>query len=63
MILLKDIEDYIRRIGLDAEGSDRYLRDIDVIPSVNASMEWLVGILSRVVGKDKFVEEKLSDLK
>lgn len=62
MILLKDIEDYIRRIGLDAEGSDRYLREIDVIPAINASVQWLVGVLSSVMGKDKFVEERLSDL-
>ena len=62
MINLIDIENRIRRIGLDAEGSDRYLRDIDIIPAINASVEWLVGILAPLMGKDKAIEERLSDL-
>lgn len=62
MILLSDIITRVRQIGLDAEGSDRYLDSIDMIPAVNSALEWLVGIISSRLGIDKFVEEKLSDL-
>lgn len=62
MILLSDISNRMRQIGLDAEGSDRYLDSIDIIPSINSAIEWLVGIISSRIGVDKFVEEKLSDL-
>lgn len=62
MITLAEIESRMRQIGLDAEGSERYLREIDIVPSVNAAVEWLVGVLTPMMGKDKFVEERLSDL-
>jgi hypothetical protein len=62
MITLSSIESRIRQIGLDAEGSDRYDRDIDVIPAVNAAQQWLTSVLSQGIGKDKFVEERLTDL-
>jgi hypothetical protein len=62
MILLESIIDRMRRVGLDAEGSDRYLDSIDMIPAVNSAIEWLTGIISTRLGKDKFVEERLSDL-
>ena len=52
----------MRRTGLDAEGSDRYLDNIDMIPALNSAIEWLCGIIAQRLGKDKFVEERLSDL-
>ena len=62
MIPLQTILDRMRQIGLDAEGADYYRDDIDMIPAVNAAIEWVVSVLSGELGKDKFVEERLSDL-
>lgn len=62
MILLQTILSRIRQIGLDAEGADYYRDDIDLIPAVNAAIEWVVSVLSGELGKNKFVEERLSDL-
>jgi len=62
MILLSNIIQRMREIGLDAEGSDRYKDDLDMIPAINSAIEWLVGIIAPRIGVDKFVEERLSDL-
>lgn len=62
MILLQTILDRMRQIGLDAEGADYYLDEIDLIPALNAAIEWVVTVLSGELGKNKFVEERLSEL-
>jgi hypothetical protein len=62
MILLTDIIERMRRVGLDAEGAEFYLDDIDIIPAINAAVEWSVSIISTQLGVNKFVEEKLGEL-
>tara|TARA_Y100000814_G_scaffold96598_2_gene66900 strand:+ start:10415 stop:11197 length:783 start_codon:yes stop_codon:yes gene_type:complete len=61
-ITVQSLIDRMRQVGLDAEGSDYYDTDIDLIPALNASIEWLVQVLSSSIGAKKFVGEELRDL-
>jgi hypothetical protein len=61
MILLGKIIDRIKSM-LDAEGADFYLNNLDYIPAINAAVEWVVSVVSPIIGKDKFIEERMSDL-
>lgn len=50
------------RAALDAENSDHYRDDLDIIPAINAAQDWLVTIINSVFGNKKFGEEILCDL-
>lgn len=51
-----------RQVGLDAEGADYYDDVIDIIPAINASLEWLTAIISAAFGQKKMGEEVFQDL-
>lgn len=61
-IAAQDIIDRVRRVGLDAEGSDYYRDDIDIIPAINASIEWLTAVINSAFGQKKLGEEVFQDL-
>lgn len=48
--------------ALDAEGFGRYTFPRDFGPAINYAQEWIAGVLSPVLGSNKFNEEGLSDL-
>lgn len=48
--------------ALDAEGSDHYRDDLDIIPAINASIKWLTNVVSSALGKDKIGEEFFRDI-
>ncbi len=58
----QEIIDRVRQVGLDAEGADYYDDDIDIIPAINASLEWLTAIISSAFGQKKMGEEVFQDL-
>jgi hypothetical protein len=61
-IVAQDIIDKMRQVGLDAEGSDYYRDDIDLIPAINAAMDWLVAVINSALGANKLSEESLREL-
>ena len=50
------------RFALDAEGSDHYRDDLDIIPAINASQRWIVSVINAALGRNKFGEEIFRDL-
>lgn len=50
------------RFALDAEGSDHYDDTLDIIPAINASVRWIVGVINVALGEKKISEESLSDI-
>lgn len=50
------------RFALDAEGSDHYDDTLDIIPAINASVRWAVGVINVALGEKKISEESLSDV-
>lgn len=60
-IVSQEVADQIR-FRLDAEGSEHYRDDLDIIPSINASIKWMVGIINVALGEKKVSEESLSDI-
>ena len=61
-ITVQSLIDSMRHVGLDAEGGDYYDTDIDLIPALNASIRWLVQVISAGYGAKKFTEEVFGDL-
>jgi hypothetical protein len=61
-ITVQSLIDSMRQVGLDAEGGDYYDTDIDLIPALNASVRWLVQVISSGYGAKKFTEEVFGDL-
>lgn len=61
MILVSDV---IARIesALDAEGYDHYTFDRDYRYAISYAQEFLTSALDRVLGKTRFIEERLADL-
>lgn len=57
----QDVADRMR-FALDAENSDHYRDDLDIIPAINASIDWLTAIINATLGDKKFGEEIFSDL-
>ena len=49
-------------VGLDAEGSKYYLDSVDLIPAINAGIEWCISIINQALGQKKFSEESLREL-
>lgn len=60
-IPVQDIIDQMR-FALDAEGQDYYDDDRDFIPSINASVRWMVSVINQALGQQKVGEEVLRDL-
>jgi len=56
------IIDRVRQVGLDAEGAEYYDDNIDIIPAINAAVEWLVAIINSAFGQKKMGEEVFQDL-
>lgn len=50
------------RFALDAEDSDHYRDDRDIIPAINASVRWLESVIASALGEEKFGEEIFRDL-
>ena len=58
----QQVIDRVRQVGLDAEGADYYDDVIDIIPAINASLEWLTAVISAAFGQKKMGEEVFQDL-
>ncbi len=50
------------RFALDAENSDHYRDDLDIIPAINASIKWLTSVVNTAYGQDKIGEEFFREL-
>ena len=50
------------RFALDAENSDHYRDDLDIIPAINASVKWLTSVVNAAYGQDKIGEEFFREL-
>jgi len=61
MIPVQEVVD-LMKFELDAEGSERYLFDLDFKPAINLSIKWLVFVLNRAFEENKFSGESLRDL-
>jgi hypothetical protein len=61
MITVQELRDQIR-FALDAENSDHYRDDMDIIPSINASVKWLTSVVNAAYGQDKIGEEFFREL-
>ena len=53
----------IRRLGLDAEGSNYYSDERDIAPAINAACRWAVQAFVSEKGLTKFKDEALRELK
>jgi len=47
---------------LDAEGSSYYLPEIDIVPALNRGQDFILELISKVIGAKKFSEESLKGL-
>jgi hypothetical protein len=61
-IPVQEIINRMRQVGLDAEGSEYYLDSVDLIPAINAGVEWCISIINQALGQKKFSEESLREL-
>jgi hypothetical protein len=50
------------RFALDAENSDHYRDDMDIIPAINAAIKWLTSVVNSAYGQDKIGEEFFREL-
>jgi hypothetical protein len=61
MILVQDLRDQLV-FALDAEGSDHYRDDLDIIPAINGAMKWLTTLINTAYGQNKISEEFFREL-
>ena len=61
-ILTSVITDRMTRVGLDAENATYYDINLDLIPAINAAIEWLVSVINSAYGSSKFSEEFFREL-
>lgn len=61
MISASDLNDKILA-ALDAEGSDRYDFDRDIVHAINYSIDWMVSVFNMAFGANKLSEENLREL-
>lgn len=61
-IVAQEIIDRVRQVGLDAEGADYYDTTLDIIPAINAAVEWLTAVINAAFGQKKMGEEVFQDL-
>lgn len=50
------------RVGLDAEGTDHYRPDIDIIPAIQEAIKWLVAVVNFGIGQKKLGEEIFQEI-
>lgn len=50
------------RFALDAENSDHYRDDLDIIPAINAAVKWLTSVVNAAYGQNKLGEEFFREL-
>jgi hypothetical protein len=50
------------KFALDAENSDHYRDDMDIIPAINAAIKWLTSVVNTAYGQDKIGEEFFREL-
>lgn len=50
------------RFALDAENSDHYRDDLDIIPAINAAVKWLTSVVNSAYGQNKIGEEFFREL-
>lgn len=62
-ILASNIASRMRQTGLDAEGTDHYRDDIDIIPAINSAITWLTSVIEIAYGGKKFSEELTRELR
>ena len=60
-ILAQAVADRMRS-ALDAEGTDHYRDDLDIIPAINNSITWMVNVVNSVMGTKKMPSEVLREL-
>jgi hypothetical protein len=56
------IADRLRGTGLDAEGSDHYRDDLDIIPAINSAVTWLVNVVNAALSERKMSAEIFREL-
>lgn len=61
-IQAQTIIDRVRRVGLDAEGSDYYTDNEDIIPAINTAIKWLVSVINIGFASNKLSEETFREL-
>lgn len=47
---------------LDAEGSDHYHDDLDIIPAINSSIHWMVNLVNSILSEKKMSPEVMREL-
>jgi hypothetical protein len=61
MFTALELRDQIK-FALDAENSDHYRDDMDIIPAINAAIKWLTSVVNTAYGQDKIGEEFFREL-
>ena len=61
-ILVQDISSRVKGNGLDAEGSDHYRDDLDIIPAINSAVGWLVNVVNQALSERKMSAEVFREL-
>jgi hypothetical protein len=61
MISVQELRDSILH-ALDAENSDHYRDDMDIIPAINVAMKWLTSVVNAAIGQNKIGEEFFRDI-
>lgn len=51
------------RFALDAEGSDHYNDERDLVPAINSAVQWLISVVNSTLGHKKLGEEIFRELK
>jgi hypothetical protein len=61
MISVQELRDSMLH-ALDAENSDHYRDDMDIIPAINVAMKWLTSVVNAALGQNKIGEEFFRDI-
>lgn len=61
MISVQELRDSILH-ALDAENSDHYRDDQDIIPAINVASKWLTSVVNAAIGQNKIGEEFFRDI-
>lgn len=56
MISVQELRDSMLH-ALDAENSDHYRDDLDIIPAINVAVKWLTSVVNAAIGQNKIGEE------
>lgn len=61
MISVQELRDSMLH-ALDAENSDHYRDDLDIIPAINVAAKWLTSVVNAAIGQNKIGEEFFRDI-